>query len=165
MKPTRTRIAPLAAVVAASLLPVLSAAEGKPRGPLPPLYVEECGSCHVAYPARFLGAASWRAVLDGLADHFGEDATLAPEALAAVGAWLEAGARRRETSAGGTPLLRIRETRWFRDEHPRPSAAIWRHPEVRSPANCGACHTNAESGDYRERGLRVPKSTHQGATK
>jgi hypothetical protein len=151
----------LAAFAAAALAAAAAAGADPPprsrRQPPPPVYVEECGGCHVAYPARFLGAASWEAVLAGLEQHFGTDASLDPQALAAVRAHLAAGARSRDTSAEGKPLLRISETAWFRHEHPKPGAAVWAHPDVRSPANCGGCHREAEAGDYRERTLRVPK--------
>lgn len=156
MKPIRTCI--LVLVVLGAGLGVASA-DGRPsaRPPPPPVYVEECGSCHVAYPARFLGASSWNAVLAGLESHFGVDASVDPRVLEELRVYLLAGARSRETVAEGKPLLRITEAKWFRHEHPRPSASVWAHPDVKSPANCGGCHRQAESGDYRERNLRMPK--------
>ena len=83
--------------------------------------------------------------------------TFAP-LVAALRAHLETAARSRETAADRKPLLRITETSWFRHEHPRPSSSVWQRPDVKSPANCGACHREAEVGDYRERSLRVPKT-------
>ena len=74
---------------------------------LPTAYVEECGSCHVAFPGPMLGAASWRAVLDGLPKHFGVDASLDPQALAPIRAYLERSARGETKSPDGMPLLRI----------------------------------------------------------
>lgn len=125
-------------------------------------YVQECGSCHVAYPPQLLSAASWRAVMDGLDRHFGSDATLDPAVQADILRYLEANAGRRETSAAGKPLLRISETRWFVREHaeelPRD---IWKHPAVKSAANCTACHSGAEQGDYSERSLRLPKGVNK----
>lgn len=145
--------------LAAASLPIAPAAAGpSKRPPPPPVYVEECGSCHVAYPARFLGASSWSAVLAGLDSHFGVDASVDSQVLAALRAHLETAARSRETAADGKPLLRITETSWFRHEHPRPSSSVWQRPDVKSPANCGACHREADVGDYRERSLRVPKT-------
>jgi hypothetical protein len=140
-----------------------AAAEAKtPRPPPPPVYEAECGSCHVAYPARFLGQSSWTAVLGALDQHFGTDASLDAPTLAAIRAYLDAGARSKPTERDGKPLLRISETSWFRHEHPRPDAKVWAHPEVRSPANCGACHREAASGSYRERDIRVPKDAKGG---
>lgn len=155
---TPARFSLACAAVAAAWGPVAPAdAGGSSRAPLPPAYIEECGSCHVAYPARFLGRASWNAVLSGLDAHFGADATVDPQVLEGIRAYLEAGARSKDTAADGKPLLRITEAAWFRHEHPRPSASVWAHPDVKSPANCGACHRQADVGDYRERSLRIPK--------
>lgn len=124
---------------------------------------EECGSsCHVAYPPQLLSAASWRAVMAGLEDHFGVDASLEPAVGEDILRFLEKHASRRETSAGGKPLLRITETRWFRSEHSEEvPASVWKLPEVKSPANCEACHTGAKEGDYSERTLRVPRGAHK----
>jgi hypothetical protein len=149
-------VAVLAPLGAALLASAVQAAPPK-RAPLPPRYVEECGSCHVAYPPRFLGRRSWQAVLAGLADHFGVDAQVEPQTLRELQAFVLAGARERETLADGRPALRISEAAWFRHEHPRPGASVWSHPDVKSPANCAACHREAESGSYAERSLRVPR--------
>ena len=50
---------PVAAVL---LVSSASAAESK-RAPLPPAYVEACGSCHVAFPGRMLDTALERSRL------------------------------------------------------------------------------------------------------
>jgi hypothetical protein len=36
-------------------------------------------------------------------------------------------------------------------------ASVWRSSAVKSAADCGACHTQAENGDYSEGALRVPR--------
>lgn len=123
-----------------------------------PAYQQECSACHVAYPPQFLTAASWRAVMAGLDKHFGSDASLDPATQGEILRYLETNAGRRDTSANGKPLLRITETRWFVHEHseelPRD---VWKNPGVKTAANCAACHTAAEKGDYSERTLRLPK--------
>lgn len=127
-----------------------------------PAYQQECSACHVAYPPQLLSAASWRAVMGGLDKHFGSDASLDPASQTEILRYLEANAGRRDTSAGGKPQLRISETRWFVHEHseelPRD---IWKNPAVKSPANCMACHTAADKGDYSERTLRLPKGVNK----
>jgi hypothetical protein len=55
-----------------------------------PLYEQECGSCHLAYPPGMLPARSWVSMLDGLADHFGQNAELSPTATATLSAYLRA---------------------------------------------------------------------------
>ena len=42
-------------------------------------------------------------------------------------------------------------------EHDEVPAALWKSAAVKGPANCAACHTRAEDGDYAERSLRLPK--------
>ena len=41
-----------------------------------PLYEEECGACHLAYPPQLLPESAWHNVMDTLEDHFGESAEL-----------------------------------------------------------------------------------------
>src|SRR5512145_449023 len=110
------------------------------------LYRDECGSCHVAYPPPLLPNASWAAIMDGLDKHFGTDATVDASAAKEIQAYLEANAGRRRMR--GKPPLRITGTPRFREEHDEVPASTWKSPAVKSAANCGACHTRAESGDY-----------------
>ena len=116
----------------------------------------ECGSCHVAYPAQLLPATSWQRLMKGLDKHFGTDASVDAATAAEIGAFLEKYAGSKRGIAGET-TLRVSETAWFQREHRKVDAATWKNPKVKSVANCAACHTAAESGDYRERGIRIPQ--------
>jgi len=154
---TRIRHRLAANAFAVAILAAGAAAAESPRAPLPAAYVEECGSCHVAFPGRMLDAPSWSAVIGGLEQHFGVDASVDPKTLEPIRAYLASSARSHPTTTGGAPSLRITETRWFRHEHADIAAATWSAPKVRSAANCSACHGGAESGDYSERSVRVPR--------
>lgn len=116
----------------------------------------ECGSCHAAYPPQLLPADSWQRLMKGLDRHFGTDASMDAASIAEIGAFLEKYAGNKRGIAGET-TLRVTETAWFQREHRKIEAATWKHPKVRNASNCAACHTNAESGDYRERGIRIPQ--------
>lgn len=118
----------------------------------------ECGSCHVAFPPRMLPAASWREMMAGLDRHFGTDASIEPAVAQEIGAFLEKHASKRKQEPTAKPLLRISEMRWFVREHDEVPDRVWKNPLVKSPANCAVCHTQAESGDYRERNIRMPKN-------
>lgn len=146
-----------------------------------PKYRSECGSCHVPYPPALLPAPAWQKMMASLKQHFGTDATLDPASAREVGDFLarnaggnrhrerereddddhhgrEHGRDRDRGAAGDAGTLRISETGWFQHEHSEDlSPAVWRSPKVKTPANCGACHTRAEQGDYDERSLRVPR--------
>ena len=153
-------------IVAAAVLLALALAAGADEGfraaVRNPAYQQECGACHLAYPPQLLSVASWRAVMRGLDKLFGSDPSLEPALHADILRYLETHAGRRGTLASGKPQLRITETRWFVHEHseelPRD---IWKHPAVKSAANCAACHTAAEKGDYSERSLRLPKGVNK----
>lgn len=136
-------------------LAALPAAADKPRLPHDPAYVAECGSCHVPFPPRLLPAASWRDLLSRLDRHFGTDASLDAKASEAIDRYLARNAGRRDAPAGVEP--RITETRWFRKEHDEVPAALWNSAAVKTPANCAACHTGAEGGDYSKRTRRLPQ--------
>ena len=51
------------ALVAAALVSSVALADSKPAVVTPPAYQEECGSCHIAYPPRFLGPSAWHRVM------------------------------------------------------------------------------------------------------
>jgi nitrate/TMAO reductase-like tetraheme cytochrome c subunit len=120
-----------------------------------PVYREECGSCHVPYPPQLLPKASWQAIMAGLDKHFGSDASLDAKTVKDIQVYLEFNASRR--AASGKPPLRITESAWFKREHDEVAASVWKSAAVKSAANCAACHTQADQGDYSERTLRVPK--------
>lgn len=135
---------------------VASRSEHARSAPADPRYAAECGTCHVAYPPRLLPAASWRQVMGTLDRHFGTDASLDPARARDIAAFLEHNAGTPERlGASATP--RITETRWFVRKHDEVPAAVWRRASVASAANCAACHTGAESGDFRERNIRIPR--------
>ena len=117
----------------------------------------ECGSCHVAYPPPLLPAESWRDLMRGLAQHFGVDASLDPEAAAEISAYLatHAGTGERVRPVAGVP--RITQTRWFSHKHEEVPPAVWKRTAVGGPSNCGACHPDAASGRFGEHDVRLPR--------
>src|SRR5690606_15412168 len=78
----------VAALVAA---PALAAERGPDVAPVTnPLYQQECVSCHMPYQPGLLPARSWEKLMANLADHFGDNAELAPEDQKAITAFLTA---------------------------------------------------------------------------
>lgn len=115
-------------------------------------YAAECGSCHLAFPPSMLPAASWKKLLAGLGDHFGQNA----EVDAATRAQLEAFLASFAGQGAGAPL-RITETGWWRREHDEIRAEVYQRKAIATPANCPACHVNADQGDFREHGVKIPR--------
>src|SRR5574343_427448 len=78
-----------AAALAVAALSALADEHGSRTPPLS-AYQSECGSCHVAFPARGLPASSWQHLMGGLGKHFGTDASLDAATTKAIGDWLQA---------------------------------------------------------------------------
>ncbi|MBI5462902.1 MAG: diheme cytochrome c [Gammaproteobacteria bacterium] len=133
-----------------------------------PLYAAECGGCHFAYQPGLLPEAAWRGVMGGLADHFGENAELAPETQKLLTEYLIQNAAEQDSgriargmlrSAGGQgePVQRITETAFFIRQHDELPARVWRdNPKVGSMSNCSACHTQANNASFDEHQVRIP---------
>ena len=130
--------------------------EGAGRTPWPKAYVQECAACHVAYPPQMLPAASWARLMGGLDKHFGTDASLDARDVQLLGRWLQENADRRPATPA-PPEDRVTRTARFERKHRQIEPATWRLPSVRSAANCMACHTGADKGQYSEHALRMPE--------
>ena len=132
---------------------------GKPLQParLNALWQQECSSCHLAYAPGLLPAESWRKIMKGLDQHFGSDASLTAQENEEITDFLVRNAS--NCWSAPTAPLRITESVWFRHKHDghKIAPSVWKKPQVKSPANCGACHTQAESGDFSERNIRMPQ--------
>ena len=120
----------------------------------------ECSACHIAFQPQMLPARSWEALMGGLDNHFGENASLDPKVADDIKAYLVANAAdakgvksrwTRGLTAKDTPL-RISETPRFQRAHHEVSAATFQRKEIGSAANCAACHKEAVQGLYLEPG-------------
>jgi mono/diheme cytochrome c family protein len=130
------------------------------RVPMLPKYQQECAACHLAYPPGLLPAASWQRLMGNLPQHFRTDASLDPATVKEIGQWLQAHAadpRRSKAGAAAPPEDRITRSAWFLREHREVTPATWARPAIKSAANCAACHTRAEQGDFDERHIHIPR--------
>lgn len=146
-----------AALAAAAASPLARADDHGRRVPLLPAYQQECGSCHVAFPPGLLPAASWKRLMGGLSQHYGTDASLDAPMTASLSAWLAANAGTYKRVNEEPPQDRISRSAWFQRKHDEVAPATWKLPAVKSAANCAACHTQADQGDFSERRIRIPR--------
>jgi len=132
-----------------------------------PLYVEECGACHFAYPPGLLPARSWERVMTGLKDHFGDNAELPLDTAARLRAYLTENAADAAGDRRGAWLLRglkgrdapmrITELPAIRGEHRElPVRLVADNKDVGSLSRCEACHTRAAKGYYNDHDVRIP---------
>jgi len=121
---------------------------------------DECGSCHLAYPAAMLPKRSWSRIMGDLKNHFGADASVDAATAEHISRYLlanagDAGGQRygakllRGLSPDSAPLRITELPKWVR-EHRKISDAEWRSQKIGSKANCAACHADAERGYFEE---------------
>lgn len=122
------------------------------------LYKKECSSCHMAYQPSLLPKRSWDKTMNTLDNHFGTDATLDPSDHKTIQNYLASYASKNDrlVDMKGAVALRISETPYFVREHREVTKKMVTQPQVKSFANCNACHSKAESGSYREREISIP---------
>jgi len=123
-----------------------------------PVVKEECGGCHLAFAPSMLPARSWQKMMGTLDQHFGDDASVSPAVAAQISRYLVSnaadtggqryGSKLQRGLAADSAPLRITELPKWRKEHREISEREWKKPEVRSKANCAACHTDAARGYY-----------------
>ncbi len=123
-----------------------------------PVVKEECGSCHLAFAPSMLPASSWKRMMADLKNHFGDDASVDAATAARITDYLVAnaadkGGRQysskllRGVSARNAPLRITELPKWVKEHREVPDWE-WKHKDVRTRANCTACHADAEFGRY-----------------
>ena len=132
-----------------------------------PVYKEECGSCHMAYPPGLLPARSWEKVMAELENHFSDNAELDADTHQLINQFLlinsadKSDYRRsqkfnRSININDVPV-RISETPYFRHEHDEiPSRWLTANSKINSFSQCDACHTKAEQGSFNEHDVHIP---------
>ena len=125
--------------------------------PLLPKYQQECAACHLAYPPGMLPAASWKRVMANLPRHYGTDASLDPATVKELSTWLGANAGTYKRVSEEPPQDRITTSSWFERKHREVAPQVWKRAAIGSRANCAACHTGADKGDFDDDNIRIPK--------
>ena len=128
-----------------------------PASAMLPVYKQECAACHMAYPPGMLPASSWSRMMTRLDQHYGTDASLDAAMVRQIGTWLEAHAGTYKRVREAPPQDRITQSSWFERKHREVEPAVWKRAAVGSPANCMACHTRADQGDFDDDRVRIPK--------
>ena len=153
------RRALLLAMVGLAGLPAARAEEGArlAQAPALPKYQQECAACHVAYPPGLLPAASWQRLMSNLPRHFGTDASIDAATEKEISTWLTQNAATRKRMATPPPEDRITRAAWFSRQHDEVPAETWKRASIKSAANCSACHSRADQGDFDEDNVRIPR--------
>lgn len=152
-------------IVALSARPAL----GVPAGPLDPTYAEECGSCHMAYPPSLAPNARWIAILANLSDHFGEDASLKPNVVAQIRAYLTTNAAEKWDTRAAHELqrsnpqdpLRLTATPFWIRTHLGIPDSVFKSRAVGAKGACEKCHSDASMGRFDPQDIHIPERASQ----
>jgi hypothetical protein len=130
-------------------------------------YLQECGSCHFAYPPGFLPPQSWEKLMGSMHSHFGENVELSRSVRGTLYNYLLNNSAVRSNfeysnkimqGLGNNPApLRITETHYFIRKHDELTPQmVAGNPEVVSFSNCAACHSKASEGSFKEDEVVIP---------
>jgi len=131
-----------------------------------PTYEEECGACHFSYQPELLPSGSWKKIMAGLTDHFGEEIESDTESINVISRYLISNSAEKSSakravkivrSLGGRTPIRISEIPYIIEKHDEVDPKIFNRESIGSLANCTACHTTAEKGIYDDDDVKIPK--------
>ena len=121
----------------------------------------------MVYHPGLLPERSWKKVMAGLDNHFGENASLDAATHDEIAKFLADNSADKQTNrrssrinqsipVSSTPM-RISETRYFTSKHDEISPNTFKRKSVGSASNCIACHKGAEKGDFSESQVKIPR--------
>lgn len=128
-------------------------------------YETECGDCHLPFHPSLLPIDSWKQMMAGLEDHFGEDATLDDDTVVEIvtyltryggEAWDTEASNRFRITDPSRPLEITATPYWIR-KHADIPADQFKLKKVGVKSNCGACHTDHYTGRFDDQKIKIPK--------
>ncbi|MBK9083613.1 MAG: cytochrome b/b6 domain-containing protein [Rhizobiales bacterium] len=137
---------------------------GVPTAPLDASYARECGACHAAPSPAIASSKTWRRVMAGLDDHYGDNASLDADTARALSQYLDANAAerwdtqvsRRVGAASVGEDLRVTRTRAWTRLHEDIAPATFAAKPVGGAINCAACHRDAATGRFSVFAIDIP---------
>lgn len=136
-------------------------------------YEQACASCHMLYAPSTLPADSWKKMMQGLNNHFGDNAEVDSAVREEVSAYLQRNAADKVENIYAQPMLnllkdgetpeRISDTKYFKLLHDvvRPEM-VSGNPDVKSVARCEVCHYEALDGRFNRFAVRIPNYYKEG---
>lgn len=119
------------------------------------LFVKECASCHTLYPPHILPSASWVTMMGNLENHFGDDASLDEAQNRNILDFLVKNSAETSTqkvsvkvldSIKNKDIIAITQSDFWKKKHKDIPKKVFAHRDVKSKANCKACHSDIEKG-------------------
>jgi len=130
------------------------------------VYKANCGSCHFAYQPGLLPAKSWLKIIDSPSGHPGGGLSLDKKTKGEIKKYLTQNSAENTRSKRSQKILasigsgvptRISEVPYIREKHHEINQEVFLKKSIGSRGNCIACHKTAESGDYDDDNVAIPK--------
>ncbi len=118
-------------------------------------FVNECASCHTLYPPNLMPKKSWELIMSDLENHFGDDASLDVETNKNILAFLVQNSAETSTTEASFKFLQsiknqdiiaLSKTTFWEKTHKNIPKEVFENKEIKSKANCKACHSDIEKG-------------------
>ena len=129
-------------------------------------YAASCGTCHFAYQPGLLPARSWLKITNVPGSHAGGDLSVDTKAKVEIESYLiqnsaekiqSRKSRKIIDSIGESVPTRISEVPYIKEKHRKIKQEVFLRKTIKSRGNCIACHKTAESGDYDDDNVTIPK--------
>lgn len=131
------------------------------------LYKKECASCHFGYQPGLLPRKSWEHIMATLDKHYGTDASISDKKQKEILDYVLANAsetatnykRSRKLTASlepGVLYTSITQIPYHKKKHRDLKEWMFTQKEVRTAANCSACHKKADLGNFGKRNVDIP---------
>ncbi len=139
-------------------------------------YEKACAACHMLYAPSTLPARSWAKLMQGLNNHFGDNAEVQKDIGIEISNYLQDNAADKVENVYAQPMmnllesdelpLRISDVKYFKLVHDmiRPEM-VEGNPDVRTFARCETCHYEALEGRFNKFAVRIPNYYLQGVWK
>ncbi len=140
-----------------------------------PLLYEECGDCHIVFPAYLLPKRAWNAIMDTPEDHFGDELDLEPEDSKTIREYLVKNSGENSTREAAVKILfsiknkkdiiSIVNTPYWKDTHRHIPKRVFKLKEIDSKYSCDACHPDIVKGNIDDDNIRIPGVSFQESLK
>jgi len=132
-------------------------------------FYEKCGKCHKTYPPFMLPHDSWKRLMDGLENHFGEQITesnITKSEQMSIKAYLLSHSAETSThkiafktleSLGEMRPISMSKVPYWREAHQSIEKSTFKSLHVKDASNCFVCHPDFEYGILDNTRIHIPK--------
>lgn len=131
----------------------------------PTLY-EECGDCHIVFPAYLLPSKSWEIIMDIPEDHYGEELDLDEDDAKLIKEYLVKNSAEHSTREAAVKILKsiknkenvksIVKTPYWKSTHKNIPNSVFKSKKVDTKFSCDSCHPDILKGKIEDDNIIIP---------